>query len=491
MENAGIIIIGLGPSDAKLLTQQAWEILQKADRVFVRTTRHPTVAALKKLPLQLHSYDALYEQADSFELVYKQIVADLLERGRENRVIYGVPGHPMVGEATVTAILQEARQRGISVEIVAGLSFVEPTLTAVAYDGLDGLQLFDGIELAGYEYPPMSGDVPALIGQLYSQSLASALKLSLMAIYPNTHQVALVQATGGSDEQVVWLPLYELDRTDLPDHLTTLFVPALAVPSSLPALAETVAVLRSPNGCPWDQEQTSASLRGGLIEELSELLTAIEEGDEAGVCEELGDLLLHLVMQAQIYSEAETFNIGDVIAGIERKLKRRHPHVWGDWIASDSERVKKNWEQLKAEEKRERGDKSESLLDNVPISLPALAQSQKIQKRVRKVGFDWQTIDGVYEKLAEEIAELKSANSSENQHAELGDILFVLANLAKWLNIPAELALRDANRRFTRRFRQVEQLAIAQNLQLNEATEEELLALWEEAKGILSQRERA
>jgi tetrapyrrole methylase family protein / MazG family protein len=171
------------------------------------------------------------------------------------------------------------------------------------------------------------------------------------------------------------------------------------------ALAETVAVLRSPEGCPWDREQTPQSMRSGLLEEAIEVLTALDENDPEALCEELGDLLLHVVMQAQMAAEADEFKLTDVVAGIETKLKRRHPHVWGDWQVSDTGEVLRNWDQIKQAEKGE--ERPSSLLSNVPELLPALAQSQKIQNKVGKIGFDWPDVAGVWDKLTEEIAELR------------------------------------------------------------------------------------
>ena len=257
------------------------------------------------------------------------------------------------------------------------------------------------------------------------------------------------------------------------------WVPPLPQPSSLNALAETVAILRSPDGCPWDQEQTPQSLRSGFLEEASEVLGAIDANDVDELREELGDVLYHLVMQTQIASEDEEFRLTDVIAGIDAKLKYRHPHVWGDWQVSNSAEVIENWEMLKAKEK---ADRSDSLVDNIPEALPALARSQKLQGRVRKVGFDWPEINGVYEKVQEEIAELREATTPEHRAEELGDLLFVVVNLANWLDLDAESALREANLKFSRRFRGVEKLAASRNLTLSDMTLDDLEALWQEVK---------
>ena len=480
-----ITVVGLGPGDGRLLTREAWEMLAAADTIYLRTGRHPALADLPAT-LKRITFDPIYETAGDFEAVYRQIVAELLQLGREQDVIYGVPGHPFVGEATVTALVAAAKNEGIEVAVIPGLSFVEPALAALGLDALDGLQLFDAIEIAQYHYPPVNPDVPLLLGQVYNRLLAGELKMALTAVYPEEHTVCLIHAAGAVGQRVESLPLYEIDRSPHVEHLTSLYVPPLPAAASLPALAETVATLRSPKGCPWDQEQTPQSMRSGFLEEAGEVLAALDADDPESLREELGDVLYHLVMQAQMAAEAETFKLADVIAGIEMKLKRRHPHVWGDWEVADSAEVVRNWELLKQQEKPAF---SPSLLDNIPYSLPALTRSQKIQNRVRQVGFDWPNIAGVYDKVTEEIAELKAAQSPAERAAELGDILFVLVNVAAWLDVDAESALREANLRFSHRFAQVEQLAAARDLDLSQMDIEALEALWQEVKKTLAKDE--
>jgi tetrapyrrole methylase family protein/MazG family protein len=473
-----ITIVGLGPGDGRFLTRAAWDILSQAETVYLRTARHPAVADLPEGVVR-YSFDHVYETADSFAAVYDTIVTELLQKAQQAPIIYAVPGHPFMGEFTVTKLVAEAETLGIPVKIVAGLSFVEPCLTAVGQDGMDGVQIFDAIELSQYHYPPVNPDFPLLLGQVYSRMLASELKVLLTAVYPDEHPVTLIHQAGDDDQAIEQIPLYAIDRSDQASHLTSLFVPPLPQPSTLAALAETVAVLRSPEGCPWDQEQTPQSLRSGFLEEASEVLDALDANDVKGIREELGDVFYHLVMQAQMASEVETFRLTDVLAGIEAKLKYRHPHVWGDWQVDDSAEVVKNWEILKAQEK---ADRSDSLVDNIPSALPALAQSQKIQARVRQVGFDWPTIEGVYEKLQEEVVELQEAETAVHRAEELGDLLFVTVNLAKWLDVDAESALREANLKFSRRFRALEQLAAERQLSLSEIDLDGLEALWQEVK---------
>ncbi|NET74000.1 MAG: nucleoside triphosphate pyrophosphohydrolase, partial [Sphaerospermopsis sp. SIO1G2] len=251
--------------------------------------------------------------------------------------------------------------------------------------------------------------------------------------------------------------------------------------SDLTALAEAVATLRGPDGCPWDQKQTPQSMRDGFLEEAYEVLEALDYDDIEGVCEELGDILLHVTMQAQMAAEVGDFTLSDVIAGIYAKIVRRHPHVWGEVAVENSEQVVLNWDEIKAQEKAGKPVDS-SVLGNIPIALPALVRSQKIQRRAAKSGFDWEEIQGVYDKIEEEIAEVRAADSDAERVNELGDVPFTVVNLAKWLGVDAEIALREANMKFEKRFRAVEGLARQRDLILSEQTEGVLIDLWNEAK---------
>jgi tetrapyrrole methylase family protein/MazG family protein len=483
-----ITIIGLGPGDGRHLTREAWRLLSTAETVFARTAQHPAVDDLPET-VDVISFDDVYEAGGSFDEVYVSIVDRVLQLGRDaarsaSEIIYAVPGHPMVGEATVTAILSKARAQGLAVRIVGGLSFVEPTLEALELDALEGLQLLDALEVAGYNHPPLNGDLSVLLGQLYSRLVAGAVKLALMTLYPDDHEVALVHGAGTDNQKVERVPLYLIDRSDQIGHLTSLFVPPLPYAGTLASLAETVAHLRGPEGCPWDQEQTSQSLRAGFLDEASEVLEAIDKGDYAALCEELGDMFYHLVMQAQIAAEQEEFRLSEVIGGIVGKLKRRHPHVWGDQEVSDSGEVVLNWERIK-ERENHGSAKAESVLSNVPFALPALARAQKVQQRVSRVGFDWPEVSGVEAKIQEEIGEVRAAGNEAARHAEMGDLLFAIVNWTRWLDVDAESALRDAIRRFELRFRLVERLADDRGLELADLSIEALDELWDEAKATL------
>jgi len=247
--------------------------------------------------------------------------------------------------------------------------------------------------------------------------------------------------------------------------------------SRFDSLVAIIARLRSRDGCPWDRKQTHSSLRNHLLEECYETLEALDEGDSARLCAELGDLLLQIVLHTQIATEAGEFELGDVVKGINTKLVHRHPHVFGSGKAKDAEEVALNWEALKQEER----ESDTSILDGVPKQLPALNYSQEIQDRVARVGFDWEDVDGVIDKLAEEVAELKQADQTQKAE-EFGDLLFTLVNIARRMGIDLEATLREANRKFYRRFKYMEELCRQRGLNFNELSFEEQNALWEEAK---------
>ena len=243
-------------------------------------------------------------------------------------------------------------------------------------------------------------------------------------------------------------------------------------------LVDIIARLRAPDGCPWDRKQTHSSLRENLLEECYEVLEALDVRDSGELCGELGDLLMQIVLHAQIATEAGEFELADVISGINTKLIHRHPHIFGSVKVKDAEEVALNWEVLKQEE-REVGT---SLLDSVPRQMPALGYSQEIQRRVAQVGFDWEDVDGVIDKLAEEVGEFKRAGSQEQRALEFGDVLFTLANIARRMGLDLEAALREANRRFYRRFTCMEELCRQRGLDFAKLSFADQNTLWEEAK---------
>ena len=248
------------------------------------------------------------------------------------------------------------------------------------------------------------------------------------------------------------------------------------------SLIDIVARLRGPGGCPWDAEQTHESLKRNLLEECYETLEAIDDGNPGELADELGDILVQVAFHADIAREAGDFDIADVLTAINRKLIRRHPHVFGDGRASDARQVERNWEQLKAEERRQAGKPEPSAMDSVPAALPALSAAQLIQDRAARFGFDWDDAGGVLEKLVEEIGEFRDAATDAERLDEFGDVLFALVNVARWSGIQAEDALRQANAKFRNRYRLMERLASERGQDFAKLSLDEKEALWQEAK---------
>jgi MazG family protein len=248
-------------------------------------------------------------------------------------------------------------------------------------------------------------------------------------------------------------------------------------------LVAIVARLRGPGGCPWDREQTHDSLKKCLIEETYEVVDALDAHDMYELRGELGDLLLQIVFHAELASETEQFDIKDVIEAISEKLIRRHPHVFGETSVKDADEVVVRWEEIKSGEKG--FEHRKSVLDGVPNTLPSLSRAMKISKRAAKVGFEWPTIEAVFEKMDEEIAELKHEvehGTPERTSEEIGDLLFTVVNIARWSDVDPEDALRQMTKRFAHRFRKIEEVAKAEGRSVEDMTIEEMDAVWNRAK---------
>jgi tetrapyrrole methylase family protein/MazG family protein len=354
------------------------------------------------------------------------------------------------------------------------------TLVSSVFDTLQitppsKLVLLEAEMLADVHVPPYPPDMAALFTGIDTKPAASQVQIVLLTTYPPDHIVFSV--VGGVSNAT------RLDAVDAQETYTgiCLYVPPLEEGTSFESFAEIVAHLRAPDGCPWDKEQTHESLRKHLLEESYEAITAIDSGDFTDMREEFGDLLLQIVLHAQIANEEGQFNVNQVIQGIYSKIVRRHPHVFGDVELEGVKGVLANWEKLK---EKERSDKKveKGLLDGVPPALPALSQAQEYQDRAARVGFDWPEIEGVLEKVREEIEEIKNAETDFELASEIGDLFFALVNLARWKTVDAESALRGTNLKFKKRFGYVEQTAKKQGRSLSEMNLEGMDSLWNDAK---------
>jgi tetrapyrrole methylase family protein/MazG family protein len=440
-----IIIIGLGPGDASLLTGEAQQLLESVEEIYLRTRRHPTVASLPS-HLRTHSFDSLYESEEEFSGVYERIAGQIMELAqRPEGVLYAVPGHPLVGEESVQRVLELAKESDVEVRIVPGLSFIEAALVSLDIDPLDGLQIVDATVLAERLHPNLDPDLPALVGQLYSRRVASEAKLTLMNLYPAEHQVTVLRALGTPQATTEQVLLYELDHLQDIDHLSSLYVPSLPKPSSVATFHDIVARLRAPGGCPWDREQTHQSLRQHLLEETYEVLQALDEEDDEALREELGDLLLQIILHAQIAVEDGSFSFAQVLETIIEKIIRRHPHVFAGLDVADADEVLRNWQAIKRQEKAEKEDKP---LWDMPLSLPALTLAQRAQERMKRESLPMPTRNELLQGIRRRLDQIGQLQDEETTEKEIGRLLFALADLARHLGVDAESALRTATIRF-------------------------------------------
>ncbi len=353
-------------------------------------------------------------------------------------------------------------------------SLIGPTFDALRIEPPSRLILLEARTLANAHVPPFPSEFAALLVEVDSSELVAHIHDVLLTVYPREHEVMWVEGSKVERLNVERLAFNV-------ENSAHLFIPPLAEGTAFESFHEIVAHLRAPDGCPWDREQTHQSLRTHLLEEAYEALEALDQGDPRKMAEEFGDLLLQIVLHAQIAKEAGEFGMADILKGIYDKIVHRHPHVFGDLEVEGVDGVLQNWERLKEKERGKRKE-DKGLLDGVPLALPALIQAQEYQDRAARVGFDWPEIEGVLDKIAEEIEEVKQAKDADELANEIGDLLFALVNLARWKKVDAESALRGTNMRFKRRFGHVERGARSQARALADLSLEEMDALWNEAK---------
>ena len=392
-DRPAVVVCGLGPAGPDLVVPAATAAIERHAHRFLRTTRHPAAAVVGDAT----SFDDLYERAGSIEDVYAGVLEALVAAaGEHGEVLYAVPGSPMVAERTVELLLADPR---VAVELVPALSFVDLAWVRLGVDPLTGgVRLVDGHRFAT-EAAGERG--PLLVAQCEDRDVLSEVKLAVGEVVDATDpghaeaapRLVVLQRLGLADESVAAVPWHELDRVVAPDHLTSVFVPALAAPvaGEVAAFVEVVRRLRAE--CPWDRQQTHQSLRRHLLEEAYEVLEAIDHLDvDAGTGfdhleEELGDLLFQVVFHSTLAAEEGRFTLADVARGISTKLVGRHPHVFGDVEVADADEVAARWEQLKQAEKGRA-----SVMDGIPAALPALLYASKVQRRAAAEGVDWRSL---------------------------------------------------------------------------------------------------
>jgi tetrapyrrole methylase family protein / MazG family protein len=479
-----ITVVGLGPGDDRYVTVETREAIARIPHRFLRTSIHPSARVVGEAT----SLDHLYESASSYDDVYPAIVDTLVAAAAEHgEVLYAVPGSPLVLERTVQLLLADGR---VPVEVLPAMSFLDLVWARLGVDPVEaGVRLVDGHDFAA----AAGGSTgPLLIAHAHARWVLSDIKLAAEEA-DGDEPVVILQRLGTPDEQITETTWSELDKAVEPDHLTCVYVPHLGAPvgAGYVRLHQLARTLRE--RCPWDREQTHASLVPYLVEETFELVDALAALDPAdpttehALVEELGDLLFQVEFHATIAEQAGRWSIADVTAGIHDKLVGRHPHVFGDVTAHDADTVIANWDHIKRTEKART-----SVFDGVAISLPALAYAHHLQRKAAKVGFDWADVAGPEAKVDEELAELREAvagaraETADEIAGELGDVLFAVVNVARHLGVDAELALRAAANKFRRRFEAVEALAAERGIDLATAGLATLDTLWDEVKAAES-----
>ncbi|EOD00348.1 nucleoside triphosphate pyrophosphohydrolase [Caldisalinibacter kiritimatiensis] len=480
-----INVIGLGPGKVDEMSLKAVNTLTNGSPIYLRTERHPVTDYLKEEGIKYNSYDYVYEQEEDFDKVYEIITEDLIEKAKQYDIInYGVPGNPFIGENTVFILNKFKNECKIEIEVIPSISFLEKAISTIGFDISSGFKVLDSLSFEEYMVDINSHNI---ISQVYDQMVASEAKLKLMEVYDDDYEIYIIKISSNQNKEIVKIPLFEIDRIDNFDYFTYLYIPRVDNSTkkryNMNNLISIMERLRSKKGCPWDMKQTHESLREYVLEEAYEVVDAIDSGDIDSLVEELGDLLLQVVFHAQIGSEEGYFNIWDVTSGICDKLIYRHPHVFGEVKADDLNEAKSTWDKMKDKEKSVTSYTDR--LKNLPKSLSSLMKSYKIQERAADVGFDWDSIDGAIDKAKEEYKELiQEYNNKDNDkiEEELGDLLFAIVNVARFLKINPEVALNKTINKFIERFEYIEKESVKQGKDLKSMSLEEMDLLWEQAK---------
>lgn len=478
-----ITIVGLGPGSRNALTVGVLEVLKSEERVFFRTEKHPNVPYLRELGIKFETYDNYYEKFNNFDEIYAEIASDLVRiHEQHGNLVYAVPGHPLVAEKSVTNLINLCRDREIEVKLMPSVSFVDAVIESLKLDPIEGLKIVDAFDIKNQV---MDKRVGVLITQVYNRFIASETKLALCEYYKDDTEIYFVRAAGvEGQESIRKIKLFDLDRQDDIDYLTSIYIPKKTDEvKDFKDLLDVMKTLRGENGCMWDLEQTHESLKRDLIEECYEVIEAIDEKDDSMMIEELGDLLFQVVFHSQLGSEEGYYNINDIIEGITNKMILRHPHIFGDVKVDSTEEILDNWDQIKAKEHKIESYTDE--LKHVPRCMPGLIRADKVQKKAAKYGFDWDSVEPAMDKVLEELQEVKDVYKTSDVskiQEEVGDLIFATVNIARFLDIDPEFAVNYTIDKFIKRFQFMEESGIRNNQDLKDMSLEEMEFLWNKAK---------
>ncbi|MEG1415524.1 MAG: nucleoside triphosphate pyrophosphohydrolase [Clostridium sp.] len=477
-----IKIIGLGPGSIGDLTLKTLEIMKNANKVYLRTFKHPNVQYIKDYGIKFETFDHMYDSFEDFDELYMEIGKIVAE---QEDVVYAVPGHPLVAEKSVQHVISLCEESGKEYEIVSALSFIDVVVSALKIDPICGMKVIDGLQLDVQE---PDTKVCNIITQVYSPFIASDIKIKLMDYYHDEQPVVLLRGAGvEGEERIESMKLYEIDRQEWVDYLTSLYIPPVNEYNKygFRDLVSIIRKLRSEDGCPWDREQTHESLRSNLLEECYEVIDAIDTSNTENLCEELGDILLQIVFHGEIAREYDGFCVNDVCHIVTQKMIDRHPHVFSDVEVNNSEDVISNWDKIKMKEKDQ--ETLTRVLKDIPKSFSAIMRAEKVQNKVKKVGFEFENIDDTINKIKEEFQEVlnayKNGNNSEVEE-EVGDLLFSIVNFSRFLGLNPEICLTKTTEKFIKRFEYVESKILESGSTLQEATLKDMNRFWNEAKSL-------
>lgn len=464
-----ITIIILPAPDSLTLAQQ--KALGSGQPVYIQTKLHPSANVLTELKIDALSMDDLFESSEDFDSLNKAIADRLCSLGN---CVYVATGN--IQNSQLPVIQKIAKSRGIDVLVL-------PHLTAgeAAFPDREA-----AITISAHDLPEqIDPEQNYIIDEIDSRIVAGEAKLFLSEYYPDESIVSLASIQKDDSYKVAEIKLCDLDRQDSYDATTILYVSKTDFESrtrhGFEDVMRIVRRLRAPNGCPWDREQTHESLKNALLEESYELIDAIDEDNDAHICEEMGDVLLQFALHAAIAEEQSAFTARDACTELVEKLIYRHPHVFGDIRVNGSDEVLKNWDALKMSQRKQTSQTE--VLKSVPKSFPALLRSRKVQKKAADVGFDWENAQQAFYKIAEETEELReSIEQGSNIDEEMGDLLFAVVNVARLLKMEPEFLLMQATDKFISRFEKMELLARDRGNELKELSFHEQDQLWDEAK---------
>lgn len=467
-----LVVVGIGPDDADMLTLGAADALKNASAVLMRTEKHGVAYWLQEQGIQYKTLDALYDGADDFDaFAQAAIVAISTLLAEKGSLCYAVPDPAT--DATVKCL----KAQGYALKVIPGVTQSVAISAKALETVLPVADDYCTVTAMDFSACMVEPSMPLIVTELNSRLMAGEVKIGLLETYPPEKLVLVNGAV---------VPLGDMDRQGAYNHLSTVFVPESPMAErnryTFGDLLTVMEMLRDPeSGCPWDKEQTHETLRQYLIEEAHEAVDAINQDDVEKIADELGDVMLQVVFHAQVGKEHGTFSIGDVTTAICHKMITRHVHIFGDVVCETSDDVVKSWEAIKQKEKGLKA--TTDIMKDVPGYLPALMRASKVQGKARQVGFDWDTPDEALAKVTEETAEVAAdIKAGKNPEMEFGDLLFAVVNAARLAGVQPEVALGSATEKFIRRFSTMEKAIFADGKQLKGMTLPEMDKYWDAVK---------